>query len=315
MRGFAISTISAFGLLAACAWAAPSDYFPLENGNEWIYRVNYPSGHDFVTVKVTGAKEANGNTYYHVDGQPIGDLWLRIADDGTVYALDEERQTAAVWAYFGGPQGSSYDTSADHCSPKATVQETSGKYSGPLGEFENAFLIVYPPAMCADAGLQQDVFLPGVGLVKRVAESFAGPRSFDLIYARLGAVTYISNSRLSFSLGLDRVVYSRQAGSKALTAEARMILTARENPITLVFADGQSFDLVVRSEKGDQVYRWSAGRAFTQTVRTEVVEGERNWALVAPLGDLPPGKYTARGWLTTMGDGHRFSATVSFEIR
>ncbi|MCX6620080.1 MAG: BsuPI-related putative proteinase inhibitor [Acidobacteria bacterium] len=305
-----------FGLLTASAWAAPSDYLPLESGNEWIYRVNHLSGNDFVTVKVTAAKDFNGHTYFHLVGQPIGERWLRMAEDGTVFSVDKEGGPETVWAYFGGEQGSTYTSTADACSPTAMVESTAGKYSGSLGAFENSFLIRYPPASCRDAGLEQDVFLPGVGLVRRVEQTIAGPRSYDLIYTRMGAVTSISDSRLSFSLGLDRCVYyGSSAGVRPLVAVARLTLTARENPVTLLFSSGQSFDLAVHHEKGGEVYRWSSGKAFTMALREEVVEGERNWALAAELGKLGPGKYTAEAWLTTMDSGKKFSATVGFEIR
>jgi hypothetical protein len=73
----------------------------------------------------------------------------------------------------------------------------------------------------------------------------------------------------------------------------------------LVFATGQSFDLVI-SRDGREVWRWSAGQVFSQAVRNEEMRpGERRaeritWPGTDQQGQaLEPGTYEARGLLTT----------------
>jgi hypothetical protein len=73
----------------------------------------------------------------------------------------------------------------------------------------------------------------------------------------------------------------------------------------LVFPTGQSFDLVV-SRDGREVWRWSAGRVFTQAVREEEVRpGERRaeritWPGTDQQGQaVEPGTYEARGLVAT----------------
>ena len=75
------------------------------------------------------------------------------------------------------------------------------------GNFGNAILVKYGPNACADAGLNGEYYLPGVGLVHRAYLTIAGPSSFDLIYARIGGRTYLSEPHISFSLALDRSLY------------------------------------------------------------------------------------------------------------
>ncbi len=41
-----------------------------------------------------------------------------------------------------------------------------------------------------------------------------------------------------------------------------------ERPITITFASGQRYDLLIRRPRGDEVWRWSHDKAFTQIVQT-----------------------------------------------
>jgi hypothetical protein len=77
-----------------------------------------------------------------------------------------------------------------------------------------------------------------------------------------------------------------------------------------MFPSGQSYDFVLLNEKGDPVYRWSEGKAFTMAIRSEQFTGERNYVeILEPSKALPPGKYTAEAWLTTSGQ-RAFTASV-----
>jgi hypothetical protein len=73
----------------------------------------------------------------------------------------------------------------------------------------------------------------------------------------------------------------------------------------LVFPTAQSFDLVV-SRDGREVWRWSAGRVFSQAVREEEVRpGERRaesitWPGTDQQGQaVEPGTYEVRGLIAT----------------
>ena len=80
----------------------------------------------------------------------------------------------------------------------------------------------------------------------------------------------------------------------------------------------QEFDLTVKNEAGDIVYRWSAGRAFSQALHTlSVGPGEKNFTLQFQLLDaqrnpLPAGvSYTLQRGLAH----HRRSPTLSGSSR
>ena len=96
------------------------------------------------------------------------------------------------WYAFGAAEGESYETSIDPCSRRATVESRTHRYEGPAGVFPWALRIVYPPGVCMDAGLTEEIFFPWTGLLRRTETTIAGPRTYDLIYARTGGVTVIS---------------------------------------------------------------------------------------------------------------------------
>ena len=84
-------------------------------------------------------------------------------------------------------------------------------------------------------------------------------------------------------------------------------------PFSLTFPSGQTYDFKIYNESGRAVYTWSADRAFIQLFRQEKFgPGERSYGLSVPLGDLPPGRYKAQGYLTT--SPVLFTAESSFEI-
>jgi dipeptidyl aminopeptidase/acylaminoacyl peptidase len=74
-------------------------------------------------------------------------------------------------------------------------------------------------------------------------------------------------------------------------------------PILLRFASGQRYDFVIQSAAGEERWRWSAGRTFTQALGEQTVpqawEMDYNERFV---GRLPAGRYRIRGFVTAVGD-------------
>jgi hypothetical protein len=187
----------------------------------------------------------------------------------------------------------------------------------PVGDVENALVVNYPVANCADAGLSTDAFIPYVGLIERESITIAGPRYLRLVYARLGGVTVLSEPEVAFRLALDK---QRYGGENTPVLTARLTLRSTQSePVELTFSSGQRFDLVIKDESGREHFRWSDGRSFTQAIESERFgPGERNWVVEVPLASrggerLPPGKYTAEAFLATISP-RAFAASVGFEI-
>jgi hypothetical protein len=130
--------------------------------------------------------------------------------------------------------------------------------------------------------------------------------TYDLVYARLG-VTEISAPETAFSLSLDQAVYTGNRMLARLT-----IRNTQSTPLRLDFTSGQRFDFTVRDEKGVTRYTWSADKAFPTVMGSETIAGQKTWAVVLPLDQIPAGHYTLEGWLTSTGPHH--SASVGFEV-
>jgi hypothetical protein len=90
-------------------------------------------------------------------------------------------------------------------------------------------------------------------------------------------------------------------------------------PVTLTFRSGQMYDFSVR-RVGREVWRWSHDRMFTQAIQEVVLRaGEERvfterWNQRDFDGNLvPPGTYTAVGWLTA--EGREEATRISRDIR
>jgi hypothetical protein len=304
-----LSTLS-LGVLALSS-AAAQDYFPLHPGNQWIYRVGGFAAGGHKVVEIVREDIIDNRAYSLLRGLEVNDVYLRQSEDGTLYAYDPDTNIESVWAVFSTPEGQSYRTSINECNHTAKVESRSAEVKLPIGDVVNALEVSYPGANCADAGLTADHFLPYIGLVRREVTTIGGPRAFELIYARIGGVTVLSAPQVSFTLTLDRAVYER--GDQTPVMTARMTLRVTRQPLELTFPSGQRFDVVLRNEAGREVFRWSDGKAFTLALGSETIQnGEKNYITEIPLR-LPAGKYTAEGWLTTIG-AKAYAATVGFEI-
>ncbi len=331
MRNAGAVIVGMLGWALPGAWAVTPDYFPLMAGNQWIYRSSGRAGTSTWMLEVARIEIVDGKVYSRMRGIPAfggSEALVRMEEDGTLYVRSPERGAIEqVWAAFGTPEGVPYRTGIDPCNREARIESRGARYSGPVGEFDRALKIAYLPAGCADAGLTEELFLPYVGLIRRTMTTIAGPVSYDLIYARMGGVTYVTEREVAFQLSLDRPLYYANFMPPVDPVRSVPEMTARLTlrnthplPVALNFANGQSYELALKTEDGREVYRWSEGKAFIEMLRRESLElGERNYVEVVRLADkagktLPEGRYVAEAWLTTMGP-RLYSATVGFELR
>jgi hypothetical protein len=191
----------------------------------------------------------------------------------------------------------------------------------PIGSFANLFRVTYTPS-CADAGIQEELYLPYIGLVRRTRTTIAGPRVLELVYARIAGVTVVGAPDTSFALTVDKSVYVVSGANPQQPAPILARITLRNttgSPLTLTYPSGQEFDFILRNPKGDIVYRWSADKGFTQGVRQEDFAGERNRAVSIPLVDLngaqlAHGNYLLEASLTALPPA-AFRAQVGITVR
>lgn len=324
MPGIKTSTLS---LLFGAALSAQT-YWPLESGNQWVYRSSGPGTPTTFVVAVERTETVDGKTWALVTGLPSTPrLWLRYAEGDGFWTRETATGPERCYVNVDAAEGEPWLTFADPCNSEGRVASRQEKYSGPLGEFDNVLKVVYSSGGCADAGLEADYFLPSIGLLRRTSQTIAGPRHFDLVYARLGTATLATAAEVSFTLAIDKATYIANLMPPVDPRQAVPVLTARfawrnstQEEIPMEFASGQTYDVVIWNSDGKEVYRWSSGKAFTMAIRNEKWgAGERNWTETIPLAaeggqrPLPAGRYLVEAWLTTSG-GKQYAATVPFDL-
>lgn len=300
---------------ASALCAQTPDYFPLEPGNEWVYRTSgaFRAGarEPFVVMRIARTEVRGGLPYALLEGEPRGPVWLRQDAQGTVWAYDPGGDR--LWYAFGKPEGESYETRLPYCCGRAMIASKKARWDGPSGGSDFGLEMRYPGVF--QLGLDKEVFLPYIGLVERW-ENIGGPlvARLELVYARVGGVTVLSRPEVSFSLSIDQQTY--QPGGRL---RARMTLRNTGEPLDVEFRSGQIYDLAIKDSTGRVQWQWSAGRQFLLVVQRLTLQGgERNWVEEAPLmtaeGPLPPGDYVAEAWLATSG-GVKYRASAGFAIR
>jgi hypothetical protein len=302
-------TIIALGLVTAAGMfgAAPNDYYPLQTNNQWIYQASGNLRQDPVAVSITQSADFGGQTYFLYSGLD-GPQWLRADDLGVVYAYDSTTRLERILISADGTF-----KPANSCNQTGHIVSTNASYSGPLGTWQGGVIEVqYDPGSCADAGTLRELYLPYVGLVQRTVQTIAGPRTYDLVYARLGGVMVATAPETSFTLALDNASYT--ASPTRGVARARLALRhTGPDTLKLDFTSGQEFDLTIRNSKGEAVYQWSSNKLFAQVLHSLEINGEKDWALSFPLDQLAPGSYTAEGFLTNI-PARSYTSTVAFTI-
>ncbi len=292
-----------FLLAAGCR---AQDALPLQTGNQWVYQqTSGLGGREAWIVTVGSPQSIGGREYFPLSGYLGRDpLLVRRAGTAVVF-YDETERRERPWADFGAAPNERFPSEIDSCNSSAVISAREPVKLA-IGEFTEAPVLTYRTT-CADAGILEEVFVPGVGLAKRTYSTIAGPRTFELIYARIGGFSVYSQGEHAFHLTLDGYTYRRGA---AITARITLRNTTAQ-PLELVFPSGQDFDIVIRNEAGQQVWRWSDGRAFTLAIRTVSFTGERHWVEGIRL-DLPPGNYTAVGSLAIQD--RKYESTLAFRI-
>ena len=304
----------------------PANYVPLAVGNSWTYAVEGRAASGTVTVRVTESVGAAGRQYFQLEGFTPQPALVRVGSQGRLWEFRSDSGTEHLWYDFGAAEGTIWRPELPHpCLGAAKLAFRHSDATVPAGDFDDVLVIRYGTTNCADAGIQEEVFAPNVGLIRRTETTIAGPRSMVLTEARVGS-RVIRSSAVSFSLSIDQPVYFPNLMPPVTPERAVPLMRARMTirndtnfPLRLIFPSGQRFDLVIRDSSGQEIYRWSATRLFTQEMGTlELSPGEKTFSADIPLGQqagrpLPQGSYVAEAWLTT-ADSSAYRASVGFEI-
>ena len=268
-----------------------ADLLPLATGNQWTYRASNGTTR---TMTVGLPLAAAGQTYYRVSGYAVSPLWLR-SDANGVYFYDDETASDRELLRFSGV---TVNTPIAGCRQSAEADKTRTPYAGPAGRFAGALNVHYRPLACRDVGYEDDTYLENIGLVQRTETTIAGPVTYELVYAKLGAMTIEPGKKTTLSLSLEQPATILPGDVLALKATLRLQV-ADGGALRLHFNSSQRYDLAVRDANGEVVYLWSSTAIFLPVVGTEVIAGQRTWEIEVQVPGLLPGNYQVEAWLAT----------------
>ncbi len=186
----AVALAGSFALAAPAAEAQQvvnSQIFPLRVGNKWSYNRTM-AGPLTVSVDAIWTSPIDGITWRRIRQWNGNYHWVRLNAQNRVY----EWPNKIVYRLGAGP---GYPWPMDlaqnggeiPCSTAATMCEVftrNATVTVPAGTFSGCIGVRFR-GHCADAGLSEEYYARGVGLVKRVEQSFTGPRTTELVSATI----------------------------------------------------------------------------------------------------------------------------------
>lgn len=289
-------------LLAASTLSA-ANFLPLQTGNSWTYRAA-GTKMEF-TIAVSTPILVNDRVYYSVTGFTDSRLYARNEGDNLVM-LDEDTGAEKILVSFEPFEGGWWNAHGRLCDTLGQTKLRRGDHDGPAGPISNVLNVEYRTLGCADTGLLSEQYADNIGLLRRVVQSIAGPRTYDLVSARVGHLSVEGNTNGRFTTSIE--------GVTADSIEVRLTLEASPAaPLTLSFASGQEYDVLLRNEDGNVAYLWSSTALFIQATHTRTITGR--WTTTVTLPKPVPGNYTVEGWMTTARDEGRYGASVPLTIK
>lgn len=272
-----------------------ADLLPLATGNQWTYQVSDGTTRD---LKVGLPLAAGGKVYYRVTGYAVAPLWLRSDATGVFMYDDETANDVELVRFAAGP----INTPISGCVQSEEARPGSTRYEGPAGSFDSAVELRYRPLGCRDVGFENELYLDNIGLAKRTETTIAGPKTMELIFARVGAVTVEPGNKTTLSLALDKpLVHAILPGDTIALKATLRLAVADGGALKLNFSTSQRYDLAIRDSNGQIVYLWSAAAIFLPVIGTEQFSGQRTWQIDANVAGLLPGNYQVEAWLTSEG--------------
>jgi hypothetical protein len=179
---------------------AASSYFPLQVGNEWVYRIDSRVGTaNYSTMRVAGVRLIGDQAWYSVitgENPQTGLETLYRADaQGRIYQLDGNGREI-LWL-----------DPTPNPNPSASLQILNGRgqpFRNALGFFPDTISYVINQSLSRETGL----LARGVGRIDSRADSLTGSSGgfvdgLDLVYARIGGNIRFATPVLSVGLSVE----------------------------------------------------------------------------------------------------------------
>jgi hypothetical protein len=281
--------------------AIAGDFFPLETGNSWTYRERR-TGQSF-TVQVGTPVMHDGAVYYSLRGYTERPVEVRLNYLNNLVYWNDDQGAELLLTSFEAFEGGWFFAPVRGCEQEGQTLVKRATHEGPAGPIHNVLQVRYRSYGCADTGVTAEQYAENLGMLERTVTTIAGPRTYELVRARVGAISVDALAHGRFTVTLDD---PPQGDTMAVTLR---LTTRPPAPLKLTFPSAQEFDVAVRDLNGRTLYQWSAAQVFAQVVHERWVAGE--WAVEVRIPrPSETGAYTVEGWLTTAADGPRFAAAV-----
>lgn len=259
-------------LLVALTSSAPAaagafDFFPLQEGNLWVYET--ADGHHVVRVN---AGESLGGGWYASDAAGLlsGSAWLYDHDDD-----DGMYSYSGGWSAlfdFSAAVGETWAYEADACDAFDVAVGSGSAAETPAGDFSGIteFLLTHSPdptASCDQPPLATIRFAEGIGPV-HFTDSQA--RSGRLIYARVGGIVEAmapGSTASSEDLELSMVLTSSRPEEAGSLGVLVVLTNTSDRSQTVTLPAGQPFviDIFERLQE-TPAGSWSGGTGGTMTL-------------------------------------------------
>lgn len=323
-------------------------HFPLQVGNEWVYGPTtvFPSGYLMRVEVPNRVTESNGRSYFVLRGylgQPefFPDRPVATRRDGVVSEFNPDGTEDNLWYLLNAPVGTAWtfqleplpaNDPLDDCRSGTTARIGSRTevVEVPAGRFTDVVRVDFLGGGCYDAGVLGEFFAPGVGLIRRVENTFYGPETIDLLRAKVGGEV-LPRLPYTTALSLDRAVYLQDpvatAPSAAPTVTALFTLrNATADPLSFTFDGCRSARVSLTNEAGEvvRVSRATDGGGCCGCapplefwlVNDTLVLGASIRLLTRDNHLLPLGRYTAVATLEDLGPAALHPAAAStFELQ
>ena len=260
-----------FAVAAPSAEAQNTAYFPMHVGDHWTYSesgalASHTPGQ--VSVDAQYFSPTSGRTWFRVRGYQGDYHWLWQTTAARVYEWPATHLWYRLGLAAGTPWDFSIDASGTHgaiaCSDGAQceVVSRSEPLTVPAGTFST--IHIRWTVHCFDAGITDEWFASGVGLVRRDHETIAGPVLQVLESAVVGGKTIGAPAASAFttSVSTDQAGYyenhmpgpgPRPTQGPQISVACK-IVTAHGQPVTLHTADYNVWKVTIVDPSGNVVY-------------------------------------------------------------
>lgn len=291
-------------LLSFAGVAQAADFFPLAPGNNWTYQ-DAKTGATFKVEVAFNQIYVNDHVYDILKGFGPQKLWVRINEYGNLVYWDQDLEKELIVTAFEEGFTGSFVAYGRQCLEDGRFGQKRVAHDGPAGSWPT-LEIQYQSFACADAGEVSEQYAENIGMVRRVVNTIAGPRTYDLIEAKIGRQTILSGKHGSFTVLADEVVNG--VWKVKLRVEEEV-----SGGVKVVFPSSQEYDLRLSDDDGNILWSWSANKLFLQATHEKNFGGVWEETVEVPV---PPGvgevyrSFVLSAWLTTAPNGPQFAAAT-----